>query len=173
MDIPKMPRLPHLKLIMLLLLLQRTFSESTVSDDLDDELYDIIHYARNTSLWTADARSARTARSVPAESNSTDPSLWGELIQQCRTKTSFSCVKTSMFRYLDRNLEIRDDVRVSEDVAFRRNSNKYYGVCENSEDEKERCSRYYMERLNLVDQKNRVDTSEDKSGEGLITCVWL
>lgn len=74
-----------------------------------------------------------------------------------------------MFRYLDRSLEVRDDVELSEDIFFRRNLNKYNGVCENSEEERERCSKYYMERLSLLEgspQKNEIpENSENNTNE--------
>lgn len=166
MDIFRRPLLHHFKLIILLLLLQRTLSNSPTNDDLDDELYQIIHASKNSTLWTT-ARS-RAARSIQ-QSNGTERTLWGELLEQCSKKTSFSCVKTGMFRYLDRSLEVRDDVEMSEDLFFRRNSNKYNGVCENSEEERERCSKYYMERLSLLEgspQKNEIpENSENTTTE--------
>jgi len=158
----KSPLLHHLKLIILLLLLQRTLSQSQTNDDIDDELYYIIHSSQNLSLWST--AHSRTARSVEEPIvNATETSLWGELVDQCRTTTKFSCVRAGVFRYLDKSLEVKEDVGVTGDLWFRKNSNRYNGVCENSADEMERCSRYYMEKLSMQPESkgNEIPESSD------------
>lgn len=52
--------------------------------------------------------------------------VWSTLYQQCGKDTSYQCVESSVFSYLDRTLE--SDF-VTDVVAFRHNDNNYTDIC--------------------------------------------
>lgn len=167
----EMPTTNNLKLIILLLLIQTTLSLSkTENDEFDEELYSVIDSVRDGSLWTKH----RHVRSVEQPSNNqtfsfSDNSLWNDLWFECGKRTSFACIKSGVFKYLDKSLEINHDVEITDQLWFRRNTNKYNGYCENSDEGKDSCLKYNQEKQKLLeasDKKSKVEGSSSIADAG-------
>ncbi|KAK6618657.1 hypothetical protein RUM43_013048 [Polyplax serrata] len=130
--------------------------EETNADDFDEELYSVINSVRDGSLWT----NSRRVRSIELSDNNTngtngnwsitDNSLWNDLWWECKRKPSFSCIRTGVFKYLDKSLERTNDVSLTDSLFFRKNNNKINGFCENSEEEKDNCLRYNIEKSKVM-----------------------
>lgn len=171
MELPILRRfLQHVKLIALIILIQAAFVYSeTNADDFDEELYSVIHSVRDGSLWSR-SRHVRSLSEIQPPSNRTisDNSLWNDLMYECRKRTSFSCIKSGVFKYLDKSLEINHDVEITDSLLFRKNANKYNGYCENSEDGKDMCDRYNKEKLKILSdnkEENEINGDSDASKE--------
>ena len=129
-------------------------------DDFDEELYSVIYSVRDDdgSLWS----NSRKIRSIDinrysTSSNTTsnnhtltDNSLWNDLWFECKKKPSFTCVRTGVFKYLDKSLDNSKDLRLTDSLFFRGNKNKYNGFCENTEEEMEKCLKYNEEKLKIT-----------------------
>lgn len=150
-------------IVLLLLFVQR----SSAKDDFDEELYSVIDSYRDGSLWTK-VRHARSvdAQETPRNESFSDNSLWNDLWYRCKKKPSFSCIKSGVFKYLDKNLDGPDDLEVTDHLFFRKNKNKYDDYCEDSEDEKQRCLKYNEEKLKISDtedKENEIGASDETS----------
>ncbi|EEB18005.1 conserved hypothetical protein [Pediculus humanus corporis] len=154
--------------------------ENVVDDDIDDddfdeELYSVIYSVRDDdgSLWS----NSRKIRSIDinrysTSSNTTsnnytltDNSLWNDLWFECKKKPSFTCVRTGVFKYLDKSLDNSKDLRLTDSLFFRGNKNKYNGFCENTEEEMEKCLKYNEEKLKITkvaDSENNNDNNDVK-----------
>lgn len=167
MELPTLRRfLQHVKLIAVIVLIQTAFAQSeTKNDDFDEELYSVIHSVRDGSLWTR-SRHARSLSEILPPSNRTisDNSLWNDLMYECRKRTSFSCIKSGVFKYLDKSLEMNHDVEVTDSLFFIRNANKYNGYCENSDDGKSMCEKYYQEKMKIM-SSNKEDNEINSDGD--------
>ena len=171
MELPNLRRfLQHVKLIAVIVLLQTAFAQSeTKNEDFDEELYSVIHSVRDGSLWSR-SRHARSLSEIHPPSNRTisDNSLWNDLMYECRKRTSFSCIKSGVFKYLDKSLEINHDVEVTDSLLFIRNANKYNGYCENSEDGKNMCDKYNQEKMKIIsnnNEDNEINSDSDANKE--------
>lgn len=137
-------------------------------DDFDEELYSVIASVKDGSLWD----NQRVARSV--QNNFTtgnevfsDNVLWNDLWFECQKKASFSCIRTGMFKYLDKSLEWKNNLVLTDSLSFLKNKNKVNGECENSEEGKERCLRYDEENLKVKGgfKKGEENTKESNKSE--------
>lgn len=144
--------------------------EEMENDDFDDELYSVIHSVRDGSLWSNSRkiRSIDVNRTIDHETF-TDNSLWNDLWHECRRKASFSCIRTGVFKYLDKSLDRPGNFSLTDSLFFRSNKNKVNGFCENSDEGKEKCLRYNMEKSKVVgaddaepEKKKVQEKSEDR-----------
>nr|XP_018904050.1 PREDICTED: uncharacterized protein LOC109035039 isoform X1 [Bemisia tabaci] len=84
----------------------------------------LINASYSISMSTILERLDTFAQRRFSNSTSSGNPLWNELIDRCGSTTSFSCVQSSIFNYLDSRI-LSSNFFITDGIYFVRNSNKY------------------------------------------------